>query len=348
MKIELLFSDKAVNDRFIKMSSQLVVITGRSWDPITKQYSNDMNKEQFKFIGNTAGGETPPFLLICGDVNPVPLFDNVDYFNNIGSRIDRLFNVQKPQEVILFVHGFNNDLTDAKEKGASIQKCTNKSVIVFDWPSSCSGWLVDEITGYARDSEIASTSVRALDWLLHLLLCNVDRVHVFSHSMGSRIAAASLSNIVYNYRITNSTSYKDKISKLGKLIFKESDIDIINMAKFVSQAVPIMNKINKNIYVITYVHNNDHALELSQTIHGGDRAGQLDGARELLDILHGADNVEIETIPLHIINASKIRTLSFIGYGNHSYFDDKIFQESINIALSGGYDERNDIIIIPL
>lgn len=323
------------------MNEKIVVITARSWDPNTNVYSDSINTEGLRYIGNTQTGTIPPCLLVYNkNLDPEILFKTSDRPNDIDPH--RLFGTAIPGEVILFVHGFNNELISAVDTASDIQRITDKFVVVFDWPSSHSGWFPSVVQGYARDSEMATTNVRALNWILYFLLDNVNKVHIFSHSMGSRIVAGSLESLVHDYKI--NSVYKNRLEKLGKLVFKESDIDVINMAKFTSQTVPTINKINSSIQVYIYAHNDDRILGFSQGIHGDYRVGQLEGAEQLLTILQAAQDVNRNAIPLHIVDASICRSDLWL-YGNHSYFNDPHFRNSINLALNGDYDNMRDGVI---
>lgn len=323
--------------------AKVVVITGRYWDPKAKVYGINEDPREYNYIGTSSNHSIPPYLL-CDNEEHTPLFDveNPLSAGNQEKSMTTLFGTHKLEEAILFVHGFNNELSDAKRRANIILDITKKTVIVFDWPSSHNSFLIGTATGYARDSEMATASVRALNWVLYLLLDNINKIHIFSHSMGSRIAVASLGSLTHDYSLLNIdktgevyNTYQNRLGKLGKLVFKEPDIDKINMAKFISRFIPTLKDINTNIKVYIFAHNDDKALKLSQSIHGDYRVGQLKGARDLEQILIRAPNVKEKEIPLDIIDESSCGDTVWIihrflrPYGNHSYFDCPKFQKDL-------------------
>lgn len=323
--------------------AKVVVITGRYWDPKAKVYSINEDPREYNYIGTSSNHSIPPYLL-CDNEEHTPLFEVDEPLNDSNQQksMITLFGTHKLEEAILFVHGFNNELSDAKRRANIILDITKKTVIVFDWPSSHNSFLIGAATGYARDSEMATASVRALNWVLYLLLDNINKLHIFSHSMGSRIAVASLGSLTHDYSLLNHYktgevyyTYKNRLEKLGKLVFKEPDIDKVNMAKFISRFIPTLKDINASIKIYIFAHNDDKALKLSQSIHGDFRVGQLRGARDLQTILIKAPNVKEGEIPLEIIDESSCGNTVWIiprhlrPYGNHSYFDCPKFQQDL-------------------
>ena len=240
-------------------------------------------------------------------------------------------------DVIVFVHGFNTSIEGAQTAARLIRESmdmtnTNKSihVIAYDWASTYGSGFWDLITNlfnrsllakvipsiaknYAQDSEAAQTSVRPLVWLLYVLLAanSTCKIHIISHSMGTRIVSAAIKNIVINHDMLKGikcTHYKDDdndimlkvtqvedhekiISKIKLLIFKQADMDIANMAETLATIERVRILINKKdvCMPIIFAHTKDQPLNASKEIHAGlDRVGLFD-ANKVKDIVKAAN-----------------------------------------------------------
>lgn len=352
-------------------STKLIVITNRRISENELELDDD---KRLEYIHNE--NTNPPYLRCCfnatidniNEESYESLFELTDTDDQKKEqRIRRLFDNNIPEHAILFVHGFNNSLCDAIITADKIRKITTKDVILFSWPCSYEKNIVDPVRrafntarNYAIDSEMATTSVRPLNWIFYFLLDVIENLHVICHSMGSRIVVNSLMSIAHDYKIIKKDhnhpfyqKYKQRISHLVKIIFKQSDIDVINMSKFVCQTLPFFSDIDDNIRTYIYVHKYDEALGYSQKIHGDrPRVGQFEGKEKLKSSI-------INNVKLTIIDASECETItgrwvrwipfneyihSWIpGRTRHSYFTSAIFRESIRKILAPRADKNNPL-----
>ena len=70
----------------------------------------------------------------------------------------------KGRNLVLFVHGFNNDLEAALDRAANFERTYGVEVLVFSWPANGGG--VRGVASYLSDKRDARASVGALDRVL--------------------------------------------------------------------------------------------------------------------------------------------------------------------------------------
>jgi esterase/lipase superfamily enzyme len=177
-------------------------------------------------------------------------------------------------DVLVYVHGYNNTFTDSILRSAQLQHDLNFSgkVVSFSWPS-CGATLIavsDPFNGgsgavksaYHHDEEVADKSPPFLADLLKQLLAREQtnsrgtsrRVHVLAHSMGNRVLLKALD------QMNADGSFANEQNKLGQIILAAADVDGASFAN-------MRDALKKSCERITfYFATNDGALRLSQTI----------------------------------------------------------------------------------
>jgi len=168
----------------------------------------------------------------------------------------------KKQNVLIFVHGYNNNFQESLYRLAQIDADAgfNGIPVLFAWPSQ------GDVAKYGADKEAAAYSRDYLIELLTMVASNsqVGEIMVVAHSMGCMITAEALREL----RI----SRRDRvIARLGRVVLAAPDIDV---DVFQSQ-VQAIGPLNPPLTVL--VSKDDAALRLSSFIGGsGLRAGALD------------------------------------------------------------------------
>ncbi len=316
------------------MAIPLITITTRVWDPVTDTYfTGRKNLEEKKNIPT----ENSPYLFYVEGRERLPITDLLNSDAQTASKIGNL--IPKVDEAILFVHGYNTTLEGAQKNAAIISSATKLQVIVFDWNSG-HDVAIQAAKLYSKDADTATASVRSLNWLLYYLLRNM-KLHILSHSMGSRIAAGSIGSIIHDFKILRKdvrhpyySRYELMLKNIGHIFFKQPDIDIINMENFIKGSMSTIHGIsNTKSVMYIYAHKDDKALKLSQEIHyDWPRVGQLAGAQELKSAVGERDYMVL----INAFQYSKTRWYDFItSESHHSYFEDLGFQQNIVYFLTG-------------
>src|SRR5215475_2587093 len=164
--------------------------------------------------------------------------------------------------VVIFVHGYNNNFQESLYRLAQIDADAgfNGIPILFAWPSQ------GDVAGYGADKEAAAYSRDHLIELLTMVTSSsqVGEIMVVAHSMGCMVTAEALREL--------RTSRRDRvIARLGRIVLAAPDIDV---DVFQSQ-VQAIGPLNPPLTVL--VSKDDAALRLSSFVAGsGLRAGALD------------------------------------------------------------------------
>ena len=167
----------------------------------------------------------------------------------------------KKHNVLIFVHGFNNNFQESLYRSAQIGADSGYgTLILFAWPSQG-----DPIM-YGEDKDAAAYS---RDYLIELLTMvsnspHVGEILVVAHSMGGMLTAEALREL----RIQG----RDRvIARLGRVVLAAPDID----ADVFRSQVQTIGPLKPPLTVL--VSKDDTALKLSSFIGGSRvRAGALD------------------------------------------------------------------------
>ena len=108
---------------------------------------------------------------------------------------------------------------------------------------------------------------------------NVSKLHILAHSMGNRLATLGMQNV----------SKELAEGKLGQVIFASPDVSRDNFAE---RAKKFAGKADR--YTL-YINDGDLALELSQVLHFGPRAGEKDDFPLVVDEVDTVDATPIES-----------------------------------------------------
>ena len=340
-----------------------VVATTRRWNDEAKVYDDYNAKNGLDYIQEVGEKCTyTPYIHV--DKSPqyslfdksfpydtlMKAFSNEDFINSTNEKLlGNRYNEYK--DVLLYVHGFNNSLGNAKNNAEELAKdLKDYKIVVYDWASTNMAGF-DIAMCYAKDAEAALSSVRPLFWLLHVLLSTDRNLSILCHSMGSRIVVEAVKMFSHYYMLTkdyNPTFYSSLLNRLGCILFKQPDIDVINMFQFMFYEGFEIAKFNERLLIRVFAHNRDKALNVSQKIHLGIyRVGQFDNTIVNDMIKKGIitnDSNLTKLIKQVLIDASeyipaddkywRIDPRHYYGFDNHSYFDNSKFKDTLEKLIS--------------
>jgi esterase/lipase superfamily enzyme len=172
-----------------------------------------------------------------------------------------------PFRILLFVHGYNVSQHEAALSAARLAVSLRAPVLplFYSWPSQ--GRMVD----YPQDEDTARTSyLRFMPFLEHLLSCPADEIVIVSHSMGVRIVAPALGELVRR---------GVKMPKLSKVAFAAPDMSISEF----NEQWRDLNHIPTTQWTL-YESSNDLALYLSHIVHRYQRVGDSNDHRYVLSV----------------------------------------------------------------
>jgi esterase/lipase superfamily enzyme len=185
--------------------------------------------------------------------------DETGFRNEIAAHISG--RVGANRDILVFVHGFNVSLDDARFRLAQIVADGHFGgvPVLFTWLSG------GNALAYGSDKERATASRDALEAVLLALSTTpgVGRIHILAHSMGTWLAMEAL-------RQGAIAGHADLAGHLGEIMLAAPDIDL---AVFEGQ----MARLGPAAHVSVFVSADDRALSLSSALVGArPRLGGLD------------------------------------------------------------------------
>ena len=177
-------------------------------------------------------------------------------------------------DILLFVHGFNNSFEDAIFRTAQLHHDLNFSgkPVAFSWPSA------DQLSAYEKDQNNADKSVDALVTLIAQLakaselskdkvkLKNENttaKIHIIAHSMGNRVLLKAL------YEINQASDNYFQKSPFGQIVLAAPDVGAIMFNNLSPHAVALGEQ------VTYYYCETDSALNVSQNLNKYEPVGKI-------------------------------------------------------------------------
>jgi len=204
--------------------------------------------------------------------------------------------VGSSRDILLYVHGFNTSLEEARLRLAQIVYDGRFSgvPVLFTWPSKAN------LFSYVSDKDSATSSRDALEKVLSDLsaLPDVGRIHILAHSMGSWLAMEAL-------RENAIAGHPDLDGRLGDVMLAAPDLDL-NVFK------QQMARLDGHARVSVFVSHADRALSLSSSLAGDrQRVGALDPSKP-------RDRAELDHLGVRVYDMSSFSG----GIINHGVYAD--------------------------
>lgn len=173
------------------------------------------------------------------------------------------------KEVVLFVHGFNNNFRDAGLALADLWHFTGRIgvPIFYTWPAASGG-----LFGYFKDRESGEFTVFHLKEMLRMLSRTegLENIHIIAHSRGTDVLTTALRELVIEARAASiSPRKKYKIRNLF-LAAPDMDFGVVGQRLIAEKFGPAFGQIT------VYMNGGDSALNFSQFLMSGLRFGRLD------------------------------------------------------------------------
>lgn len=240
-------------------------------------------------------------------VNDVNTFPEEEFIERLAKATSEAPN----QKVMVFIHGYNAEFTDATRVVAQFANDLkfNGPVVLYSWPSKGS------LTSYTQDETNAEWATTHLVALLRTLLDKIPAkdIYLVSHSMGSRVLGHGVTALASDLPASYLSIFREIV-----MIAPDIDADV-----FRHEMAPRLAR--TGIHTTLYASSNDRALRLSKTFHGYPRAGD---AGDGLVIVDGVETVDAS-------GASG-------GLLGHSYFaEDRRIMEDIFALLQTGQRAEN-------
>lgn len=228
----------------------------------------------------------------------------LEFFGEFGASVGARHN----RDVLLYVHGFNIGLEEARYRLAQIvaDGRFGGAPALFTWNSR--GGLF----AYEADREAATVSRDTLEkFILDIARTQgVSRVHILAHSMGAWLTMEALRSIAIS-------GHPDLDGRLGQVMLASPDIDLNVFRQQVARLDP------KRISI--FVANNDRALSISSRIAGDrPRLGAMDPSKP-------EDQAELERLGVAVHDISAFST-DWLGHGAFAEAPDVVQQIGAHLA----------------
>lgn len=245
--------------------------------------------------------------------------DEQEFYGEVASHVSG--RVGNSRDVLLYVHGFNTGLDDARYRLAQIVADGQFSGVpaLFAWNSR--GGLFN----YESDKEAATVSRDALEKLILDLshAPGVGRIHVLAHSMGAWLTMETLRGIA-------QSGHPDLDGRLGEVMLAAPDIDLNVFRQQVARLDPHR--------VSIFVASNDRALSLSSRIAGArPRLGAMDPAKP-------EDKAELDRLGVSVHDISSFST-DFVGHGAFAEAPDVVRKIGAHLAAPRAADAQTQAVI---
>lgn len=208
------------------------------------------------------------------------------------------------KEVLLFIHGYNNDFEDPALVLGQIAHFLGREFVplLYSWPAGASGLL----RGYTQDRESGEFTIFHLKELFRALAgCeDVKRVHVIAHSRGTDVATTALRE----FHLELGRKVDERDPKLGTLILAAPDLD----EQVITQRLGAEGLVFAARRTVIYLSSKDSALGIASWLFRS--AGRLGGLR--MEEVDPRQIERLESMPtLQVVDAQ------VGGYGSgHDYF----------------------------
>jgi esterase/lipase superfamily enzyme len=218
--------------------------------------------------------------------------DEPEFLGEIAAHVSGRVGISR--DILLYVHGFNTNLEEARFRLAQITSDGRFSgvPILFTWNTR--GGLFN----YESDKESATVARDALEKLILDLshTPGVGRVHILAHSMGAWLTMESLRSI-------SISGHPDLDGRLGDVMLAAPDIDLNVFRQQVARLDPK--------HVSIFVASDDRALSLSSRIAGDrPRLGALDPTNP-------RDKGELDRLGVAVHDISGLSS-DFVGHGAYA------------------------------
>ena len=168
------------------------------------------------------------------------------------------------KEVVLFVHGFNNDFEYAAGTAAELWHFLGREhiMVLYTWPAGRGG-----ARGYTYDRESGEFTVYHLKRTIERIATTpgVEKIHLVAHSRGTDVLSTALRELVFEYRGTERAH--EPLLNIENLILAAPDLDLqVTLQRLAT------DHLNEDIGdVVFYTFSGDKAIGASAKLFSSER-----------------------------------------------------------------------------
>jgi esterase/lipase superfamily enzyme len=304
-----------------------------AWEEFTASSLDNNRKNELQLLmGEITELErlppTPyPATFIEGEIriDPNHLAETLAVESRMNTRISELLSKTPRDEVVLFIHGYNNDFEDAAFDLAEVWHFLGRKhlPVLYTWPAGHEG--ISGMRGYNYDRESGEFTIYHLKQFLKSLgkLKEVEKIHIIAHSRGTDVLVTALRELFLEIRAEGKDPRKEL--RVANVVLAAPDLDY----EVVLQRVVSEFLVGGVGQATVYTSPADKAIKISEWLYGSvARIGHLDSG-VVKSKLTEEQMASIE-------DNSSVQFVEFIGKGDsvgHGYFSSSKAVSSDLIAL---------------
>ena len=241
------------------------------------------------------------------------------------------------KEVVIYIHGYNNDFTDAAYQLAELWHFLGRKhvPVLYTWPAGHEG--ISGLRGYNYDRESSEFTIYHLKQFLKSLgrMDEIEKIHIIAHSRGTDVLVNALREIFLEIRAEGKNPKTEL--RIANVILAAPDIDY----EVILQRVVAEHTVAGVRQATIYTSPGDKAIRISEWLYGSlARIGHL-GSSEVKSQL---TQEQID----YIEENSSLKFIEFTGKSDtvgHGYFSSNSAVSSdlitlINTGARAGSPER--------
>ena len=188
----------------------------------------------------------------------------------LRAELKRRLDLSPKPEVILFVHGFNNQFEDAAETLAEIWHFLGREhvPVLYTWPAGRGG-----MRGYTYDRESGEFTIFHLKNVLRLLadMPEIEQVHLVAHSRGTDVLTTAVRELLLTGRAAGHDNHEQY--RIANVVLAAPDLDIdVTLQRLAAE------QLNEELGDVTiYTSQSDRAIGAAQSLFKSrERVGRVD------------------------------------------------------------------------
>jgi esterase/lipase superfamily enzyme len=214
-------------------------------------------------------------------------------------------SITPEKEILIFIHGYNNDFDDAAFTLAELWHFLGREGVplLYTWPAGYGG-----MRGYAYDRESGEFTVFHLKQLLRALgrMPEVKRIHLLAHSRGTDVTLSAVRELAIEARAAGIDPRQRY--RVANLILAAPDLDM----EVLGQRV-IAERIGAVAELVTiYTSEGDKAIGVAEKLFGS--------IRRLGRVTAGSMPPEVARLAEEAVNVTVVESRIRGGVIGHGYF----------------------------
>jgi len=196
--------------------------------------------------------------------SPERIADAREVEARMHSRVSEILAQSPRHEVVIYIHGYNNDFNDAAFQLAEVWHFLGRKhlPILYTWPAGHEG--VSGLRGYNYDRESSEFTIYHLKQFLKSLgrMDEIEKIHIIAHSRGTDVLVNALREVFLEIRAEGKDPVKEL--RIANVVLAAPDIDY----EVILQRVVAEHAVSGVNQATVYSSPGDKAIRISEWLYG--------------------------------------------------------------------------------